>query len=60
MKDSKKFDFHIENYINGNLKDFYQGYKRLRAKAKFWLYVEETLGHQMLLKMMNFVNSKEM
>lgn len=36
----------IENYINGNLTDFCNAYRKLRNTAKFWLYVEGIYGKE--------------
>ncbi len=40
------YELLIENYINGNLADFYNAYRKLRNTAKFWLYVKEIYGEE--------------
>lgn len=48
----------IENYINGNLKDFYESYKKIRKKLSFWEYVKNNYGEKTYNDAMAFLRKK--
>lgn len=41
-----KYSIVIENFINGNLRDFKIGYGKIKAKLKFWDFVLEFYGKE--------------
>jgi len=49
----------IENYINGNLKDFYEQYKKIRKKLSFWEHVKNNYGEKIFDDAMRFLRNKE-
>lgn len=53
-----KFEFVIENFINGNLKDFFYYYKQLKRTVSFWSYVKENYGEKVLNDAQEFLRKK--
>lgn len=60
MKQEEKFNFIIDNYVNGNLKDFHEHYKKLRKKITFLEYLKLNYGESVFNKVMDFLKRKEM
>jgi hypothetical protein len=50
-----KYEIIIENFINGNLKDFRAQVKKLRNQSNFWLFVSENYGDAVMKDAMNFL-----
>ena len=53
-----RFSEVIENYINGNLTDFYHQYKNLKRTVSFWVFVTDNYGHDVALKAQEYLIKK--
>lgn len=53
-----KFENIINNYINGNLKDFAYQYSKLRRTTAFWQFVSDYYGEQVKNDAMNYLIRK--